>query len=149
MTDRLIEFESKPETTELIEMGPEPAKYGPPPPEVGPPAEPETTELWPPEMAELWLKDGVGGGIMAVIMDTEEGEAISEATGVTDPDPGLLSRPPVVVVEARELAALRLKHDDCSLSVLGYIILILQIFQLCIILHIKRSIKNFIQNRNV
>merc|ERR1712051_442562 len=68
-------------------------------------------------MAELWLKDGVGGGIMAVIMETEEGEAISEATGVTDPDPGLLSRPPVVVVEARELAALRLKHEDCSLRV--------------------------------
>ena len=128
MTDRLIEFEFEPETTELIELGPEPAEFGPPPPEVGPPAEPETTELWPPEMAELWLKDGVGGGIMAVIMETEEGEAISEATGVTDPDPGLLSRPPVVVVEARELAALRLKHDDCSLSVLGYIILILQIF---------------------
>ena len=116
MTDRLIEFEFEP-ATELIDLGPEPAEFGPPP-EVGPPAEPETTELWPPEMAELWLKDGVGGGIMAVIMETEEGEAISEATGVTDPDPGLLSRPPVVVVEARELAALRLKHDDCSLSVL-------------------------------
>ena len=137
MTDRLIEFEFEPETTELIELGPEPAEFGPPPPEVGPPAEPETTELWPPEMAELWLKDGVGGGIMAVIMDTEEGEAISEATGVTDPDPGLLSRPPVVVVEARELAALRLKHDDCSLSVLGYIILILQIFQFSILILIS------------
>ena len=59
---------------------------------------------------------------MAVIMETEEGEAISEATGVTDPDLGLISRPPVVVVEARELAALRLKHDD-------YISLILQNFQ--------------------
>ena len=127
MTDRLIEFEFEP-ATELIKLGPEPAEFGPPP-EVGPPAEPETTELWPPDMAELWLKDGVGGGIMAVIIETEEGEAISEATGVTDPDPGLLSRPPVVVVEARELAALRLKHDDCSLSVLGYIILILQIFK--------------------
>ena len=127
MTDRLIEFEFEP-ATELIDLGTEPAEFGPPP-EVGPPAEPETTELWPPDMAELWLKDGVGGGIMAVIMETEEGEAISEATGVTDPDPGLLSRPPVVVVEARELAALRLKHDDCSLSVLGYILLILQIFQ--------------------
>ena len=129
MTDRLIEFEFEP-ATELIELGPKPAEFGPPP-EVGPPAEPETemTELWPPDMAELWLKDGVGGGIMAVIIETEEGEAISEATGVTDPDPGLLSRPPVVVVEARELAALRLKHDDCSLSVLGYILLILQIFQ--------------------
>ena len=126
MTDRLIEFEFEPETTELIELGPEPAEFGPFPPEVGPPAEPETAELWPPEMAELWLKDGVGGGIMAVIMETEEGEAISEATGVTDPDPGLLSRPPVVVVEARELAALRLKHVYC---VLVYILLILQIFQ--------------------
>ena len=63
---------------------------------------------------------------MAMIIETEEGEAISEATGVTHPDPGLLSRPPVVVVEARELAALRLKHVYC---VLVYILLILQIFQ--------------------
>ena len=74
---------------------------------------------------------------MAMIIETEEGEAISEATGVTDPDPGLLSRPPVVIVEARELAALRLKHDDCSLSVLGYIILILQIFQFSILILIS------------
>ena len=37
---------------------------------------------------------------MAVIMETEEGEAISEATGVTYPEPGLLTRPRVVVVEA-------------------------------------------------
>ena len=44
---------------------------------------------------------------MAVIIETEEGEAISEATGVTESEPGLLSRPPVVEAE-RELATLRL-----------------------------------------
>ena len=62
---------------------------------------PAETELWPP------IADGVGGGIMAVIIETEDGEAISEATGVTESEPGLLSRPPVVEAE-RELATLRL-----------------------------------------
>ena len=86
------------EVEELIEFDPElaPATAE---------AELAETELWPP------IADGVGGGIMAVIIETEDGEAISEATGVTESDPGLLSR---VVVE-RELAALRLKHD-CLLT---------------------------------
>ena len=50
---------------------------------------------------------------MAVIIKTQEGEAISEATRVTKPNPGLLSRPPVVIIEAQELAALRIEHDNC------------------------------------
>ena len=88
------------EVEELIEFDPElaPATAE---------AELAETELWPPIPAA----DGVGGGIMAVIIETEDGEAISEATGVTESEPGLLSR---VVVE-RELAALRLKHD-CLLT---------------------------------
>ena len=88
------------EVEELIEFDPElaPATAE---------AELAETELWPPIPAA----DGVGGGIMAVIIETEDGEAISEATGVTESEPGLLSR---VVVE-RELAALRLKHD-CGLT---------------------------------
>ena len=89
------------EDEELIELGPEAAEEA-----AAELAEtPAETELWPP------IADGVGGGIMAVIIETEDGEAISEATGVTESDPGLLSR---VVVE-RELAALRLKHD-CLLT---------------------------------
>ena len=54
---------------------------------------------------ELPPEEGVGGGMMAVIMEAEDGEAISEATGVTDPEAGLRS-PPVHV--DRELATLRL-----------------------------------------
>ena len=53
---------------------------------------------------------------MAVIIETEEGEAISEATGVTESEPGLLSRPPVVEAE-RELATLRLKCFFLKVSV--------------------------------
>ena len=90
--------------------------------ELDPAEEPEVPEVFSdaavrfpvkePEMAELWqefpwIEDGVGGGIMAVIIETEDGEAISEATGVTESEPGLLSRPPVVEAE-RELATLRL-----------------------------------------
>ena len=57
-------------------------------------------------LAEM-TEDGVGGGIMAVIMEAEDGEAISEATGVTEPEVGLSASPRV----ERELAALlRLKH---------------------------------------
>ena len=97
------------EDEELIELGPEAAEAEAAAELAAAAAElaetPAETELWPP------IADGVGGGIMAVIIETEDGEAISEATGVTESEPGLLSR---VVVE-RELAALRLKHD-CLLT---------------------------------
>ena len=80
----------------------------------------------------MTAEEGVaGGGIMAVIMEAEDGEAISEATGVVDPEVVGLSTSDLTDEDLTllQLAALRLKHDDCSLSVLGYIILILQIFQ--------------------
>ena len=110
----LIEFEpaicALEEWTELVEFE-FPAKVSVTPERF--PEEPEIAdELWAgPEMVELWpeipwIEDGVEGGIMAVIIETEEGEAISEATGVTESDPGLLSRPPGV--DERELATLRL-----------------------------------------
>ena len=111
----LIEFEpaicALEEWTELVEFE-FPVKVSVTPDRF--PEEPEIAdELWAgPEMVELWpeipwIEDGVDGGIMAVIIETEEGEAISEATGVTESEPGLLSRPPVVEAE-RELATLRL-----------------------------------------
>ncbi len=80
---------------------------------------------WPPAMeflpeddrfsgacAEAELEGRVGGGMMAVIIEAEEGEAISEATGVAESEAGLLSpaslTPLLVMVPDRELAALRL-----------------------------------------
>lgn len=63
------------------------------------------------ELLETPAEDGVGGGIMAVIMEADDGDAISEATGVAESEAGLLSASRLVVDEPdrKLLAALRLQ----------------------------------------
>lgn len=68
-------------------------------------------------VAELFeatpAEDGVGGGMMAVIIEAEDGEAISEATGVAESEAGLLSASRLDDDERKLLAALRLQCE-CS-----------------------------------
>ena len=62
----------------------------------------------------MTAEEGVaGGGIMAVIMEAEDGEAISEATGVVDPEVVGLSTSDLTDEDLTllQLAALRLKHS--------------------------------------
>ena len=65
-----------------------------------------------------------GGGIMAVIMDTEDGdlEAISEATGVVDPEVCGLS--PISDLEDTDdliLATLRLKQFNTKFASIFFV----------------------------
>ena len=64
----------------------------------------------------MTAEEGVpaGGGIMAVIMETEDGEAISEATGVVDPEVVGLSTSDLTDEDLTLLAALRLKHSTLN-----------------------------------
>lgn len=65
----------------------------------------------------MTAEEGVaGGGIMAVIMEAEDGEAISEATGVVDPEVVGLSTSDLTDEDLTllQLAALRLKHSTLN-----------------------------------
>ena len=77
--------------------------------------DPETPPGLDPWAAPVAEDDVVGGGMMAVIMEAEDREAISEATGVIDPEAGLLSGSPRVQVDL-ELATLRLDVQSVFLQ---------------------------------
>lgn len=70
----------------------------------------ETASLF--EVGTTEAEDGVGGGMMAVIIEAEEGEAISEFMGVAESEAGLESPPPREVVVDRVEAALRLLKEN-------------------------------------